>query len=329
MAVELREWRMAPGKTGRRSVAQERREGRRMNGDAVARGLGWFSIALGLGGLCAPRMVGQAIGVGSDRMAVNILRAVGLREIATGAAILASPNPTAAVWARVGGDAMDLALLGWALSSDETSRERAAGATALVAGITALDAWCGQHLQWHRDLAQPRGFYHTARAVVVNRRPREVYDFWRDFTKLPRFMSLVDSVETRGGKRSHWRIKGPAGMSWEWDAEIVEDRPGELLAWRSLDGAEIENAGRVAFERAPGNRGTVLKVELEYRPPAGRFGAGIARLFGQEPGQILQQDLRAMKALIETGEIPRSEASFGTFAHAARPPGEEEKESRR
>jgi uncharacterized membrane protein len=331
MAVELQEGRMTSGATGAASAGEEqrRRERPSIDSDMLARGLGWFSIGLGLGGLCAPRMVGELIGVGSDRTTRNILRAVGLREIAGGVAILGARDPTAGVWARVGGDVIDLALLGWALSSGRTQRDRVAGATAVIAGVTALDAWCGRRLQRSEGDARPSSAYSTKHSIAINRKPKEVYAFWRDFTKLPRFMSLVESIETTGHKRSHWRVKGPAGRTWEWDAEIIEDNPGQMLAWRSLDGADIENAGRVRFERAPGGRGTILKVELAYRPPAGRLGAALARLFGQEPGQILQQDLRAMKALIEAGEIPRSEASFGKLAHAGRPPTPEERESDR
>jgi uncharacterized membrane protein len=93
----------------------------------------------------------------------------------------------------------------------------------------------------------------------------------------------------------------------------VDDRPDELIAWRSLPGAAVENGGAVRFKSAPGGRGTEVIVHLHFSPPGGAVGASMARLFGEHPDQQLQDDLRRFKQVMETGEIARSEASESLF----------------
>lgn len=121
------------------------------------------------------------------------------------------------------------------------------------------------------------GAVHTINSLVMKRSPEELYRFWRDFQNLPRFMPHLESVQVSGDRRSHWVARAPAGMTVEWDAAITEDRPNQLIAWRSLDGADVDNSGTVRFERAAGHRGTVVKVELLYSPPAGVIGAAHRR----------------------------------------------------
>jgi uncharacterized membrane protein len=116
-------------------------------------------------------------------------------------------------------------------------------------------------------------------------------------------------VQVFDERRSHWKAKGPAGSSVAWGAEIVEDRPNERIAWRSLDGAEVDNSGSVRFVRAPGGRGTEVHVEIRYSPPAGAVGAMIARLFGEAPDQQLADDLLHFKQVMETGEVVLSDTS--------------------
>jgi len=158
------------------------------------------------------------------------------------------------------------------------------------------------------------------KSLVINHSPEELYRFWHNFENLPRFMYHLESVQPTGDRRSHWVVKGPAGTMVEWDAEITEDRPNELIAWRSLEGSDVNNQGVVRFERAPGNRGTIVRVEIEYNPPGGIIGATIAKLFGKEPGQQVQDDLRRFKQLIETGEVVQSDASIHWAPHPAQPP---------
>ncbi|MGE0132924.1 MAG: SRPBCC family protein [Blastocatellales bacterium] len=143
------------------------------------------------------------------------------------------------------------------------------------------------------------------KSVTIKRQAEELFRFWRNFENLPRFMNHLESVRVIDGHpngRSHWVAKAPAGMTVEWDAEIINEEPNELIAWRSLEGAQIPNAGSVRFEKAPNSRGTEVKVSLEYAPPAGKLGSLIAKLFGEEPERQVEEDLRRFKQLMETGE---------------------------
>jgi uncharacterized membrane protein len=143
--------------------------------------------------------------------------------------------------------------------------------------------------------------------VTINRSPRELYEFWRTFEKLPQFMNHLKSVTQTGSNRSHWVAKGPAGTSVEWDAEIINERPDELIAWRSLPDSDVDHAGTVRFEPAGGKRGTVVKVELHYKPPAGALGKALAQLFGESPEKQIHVDLHRFKQLMEAGEIATTE----------------------
>ena len=140
------------------------------------------------------------------------------------------------------------------------------------------------------------------KSVTINRSPEELYSFWRNFENLPRFMNHLESVKVEGANRSHWVAKGPAGTSVEWDAEVYNEKENEMIAWRSLEGSEVDNAGSVHFEPATGGRGTVVRVVLKYDPPAGKLGALVARLFGESPSQQIDEDLRRFKQLMEAGE---------------------------
>ena len=165
-----------------------------------------------------------------------------------------------------------------------------------------------------------RGRIHVRRSVTVDRGREEVYAFWRDFENLPRFMEHLESVRITDGDRSHWTARAPAGRTVEWDAELTEDVPGERIAWRSLPGADVPNRGVVRFVPAPADRGTEVHVELEYDPPAGRLGATVAKLFGEEPSIQVAADLRRFKQVLETGEVVRSDASIHRGMHPAQPP---------
>jgi uncharacterized membrane protein len=158
--------------------------------------------------------------------------------------------------------------------------------------------------------------------ITINCSPEVAYRFWRDFENLPRFMHHLEAVQVLDPLRSHWKAKAPAGTTVEWDAEIIEDRQNQAIAWRSLEGASVENAGVVRFTPAPGGRGTEVRVELRYNPPGGPIGAAVAKLFGEEPRQQVSDDLRAFKQMLEIGEIVRSDASIHGKPHPAQPPGE-------
>ncbi len=144
------------------------------------------------------------------------------------------------------------------------------------------------------------------RSVTIDKSPEELYRFWHNFGNLPRFMKHVESVRVIDERHSHWAVKAPAGRTVEWDAEIITDRPGEIIGWRTTGGA-VDHAGSVRFERAPGDRGTYVRVQLQYNPPAGKLGSVIAKLFGEEPDQQIKEDLARFKELMEVGEIPTTD----------------------
>lgn len=142
------------------------------------------------------------------------------------------------------------------------------------------------------------------RAVTIQKPRDELYRYWRSFQNLPTFMQHLESVTVTDDTHSHWVAKAPLGTQVEWDAEITEDRPGELIAWRSAEGAQVPNSGRVEFRDSTGGRGTVVRVNMEYAPPGGTLGALAALVTGEEPRKQVADDLRDFKALMETGEVP-------------------------
>jgi uncharacterized membrane protein len=289
----------------------------------LAHALGWFSLGLGATELLAPRIVAKLAGVNGKHTA--LIRFYGLRELASGIGILAQKQPTASMWSRVGGDVLDIASLGAAFASPTTKKGRLAFATASVLGVTALDVFCARQLT--RDSNADFTTIRVNRSVVMNRSAKDLYQFWRNFENLPQFMQHLESVEIIDERRSRWVAKAPAGTTVQWEAEIVEDEPSELIAWRSVKNSDVENSGFVLFEEAPAGRGTFVSVALEYRPPGGVVGAAIAKLFGEEPSQQLATDLRRFKQLIETGEVVLSDSTIHgvglTEQRAAQPPPDE------
>jgi uncharacterized membrane protein len=163
---------------------------------------------------------------------------------------------------------------------------------------------------------------HVSKTVTVMRPRDEVYRFWRQLERLPSFMIHHASVSEVSPVRSHWVAHAPGGSKVEWDAEIVDERENELISWRSCEGSEIPNAGTVRFTDAPADRGTEVRVELNYDAPAGRAGAAVAKLVGEEPSQQLTDDMRRFKQVMETGEVVLSDGSLmgaGEGASAERP----------
>src|SRR5829696_5712735 len=222
----------------------------------ITRLLGWFSLGLGVPQTVAPGRVNRLIGVHDDRSSRTWQRVVGLRELAAAAGIFTRPRPAGWLWARVAGDIKDLALLASAWRSNDRDAGRLAAATASVAGITAVDAFTAARMS-RLPSGVTKDMPVRVKASTTIRKPREeVYSFWRNLSNLPRFMAHLESVDVSSDGRSHWRATGPAGMTVEWDAEIVEDRPGNLIAWRSLPGGDVVHSGIVGFVDAPGERGT-------------------------------------------------------------------------
>jgi uncharacterized membrane protein len=293
----------------RSETAGAMQNGRRAEGGGVfskatpeqlAYGLGWFSMALGLGELLAPGAISSVVGAKGRHGAM--IRLLGLREIAAGALILSGAK-AAGCWSRVAGDLMDLALLGGDLATPGTDKRRAIGSTAAVVGVTVLDALTA----WELTQSQAGAYdVFVERAVTINRSPEECYRFWRDFENLPRFMPHLKSVRTTGENRTHW-IAGVGAKEFSWDAEVTADTPGQCISWHSLEGADVDHAGSVRFERAPGERGTIVRVQMHYAPPAAEAGAMVAKIMGQDPEQEIYRSLRRFKQVMETGDVVTTE----------------------
>ncbi len=303
-----------------RLADEDRGTGGKTNADL----LGYFSLGLGLAELLAPDAMSRLIGVRNpDATNHKTMRAMGLREIAAGIGILSSEQPAKAVWARVAGDAIDIALLGKTLANSDNHRGRTLFATANVLAVTALDVATARQLSEQPRTAgtesAKKGLIVTRHSITVQRPVAEVYAFWHNFQNLPRFMRHLESVTPTGNGRSHWVALAPAGKTVEWNAEIVEDRPNELISWRSLNGSDVYNAGTVTFRTAPGNRGTEIRVQFEYDPPFGKLGSKVAKLWREEPGQQTADDMRHFKQVMETGEILLSDATKQRGMHAAQP----------
>jgi uncharacterized membrane protein len=133
--------------------------------------------------------------------------------------------------------------------------------------------------------------------ILIRRDARSVYDYWRQLENLPTLMDHLESVVQLDPIRSHWIARGPFGLRVEWDAEIINEIPNRLLAWRSLEGADLVSAGSVQFRDTP--RGTEVTVTLQYAPPAGRAGAALAWFFGETPAQELREGLRRLRDRLE------------------------------
>jgi uncharacterized membrane protein len=140
--------------------------------------------------------------------------------------------------------------------------------------------------------------------VTISAPADRLFAFWRNLEQLPRFMDHLVSVRQIDERRSHWVAKAPGRRTVEWDAEIVNEIPRELIGWRTLEGSDVVSAGSVRFKTAAGNRGTEVRVHLQYDPPAGKVGATVAWLLGHEPSQTIREDLRRFKQLMEAGEVP-------------------------
>lgn len=162
-----------------------------------------------------------------------------------------------------------------------------------------------------------KGHLYVTTSVMIARPTQELYEFWRNFENLPRFMKHLENVQVYDPLHSHWRAKAPAGMNVEWDAEVTRDIPGQEISWRALPGSDVENWGTVRFRQAIDGRGTDVQVKMNYRPPGGKLGAAIAALFGEEPQQQVEDDLQRLKKMLEAGEIGATPSSQTTQSDVA------------
>jgi uncharacterized membrane protein len=193
----------------------------------------------------------------------------------------------------------------------------AAGGTALVArgmGMSLQSLRLPIHGSGSRDVDEPSGDEVTGAAATVNARraikveesivvdapPERVFTFWRRFENLPTFMAHLESVVELDDRRSHWVARVPGGPAIEWDAELVNEVSGELIAWKTVGNPDVAHAGSVHFSPAAGG-GTEVRFVIDYEPPGGRVGgvgAAIARLFGESPDQTVRKDLESLREVL-------------------------------
>lgn len=210
-------------------------------------------------------------------------------------------------WAALAGGA---AALGWGLTRRGYLGwpAAAAGAWYTVVGITG-ERNVLEYIGFTSPLDKSLPYGHGVkmrRSVTINRPIDQLYRYWRGFENLPQFMENLESVTVASDRFSHWVAIGPGGKRIEWDAEIIAERENEMIGWRSTGGI-VDHAGSVRFERAPGGRGTVVRVHIQSNPPGGRLGAKVAKLFGSSVEQMVREGLTRFKQLMEAGEIPTTE----------------------
>ncbi len=285
------------------------------DGSRLSRGLGWFSLGLGVTELAAPRTLARMIGVDPEGRTPMAVRTLGLREILSGLGVLLQPRHALPLWVRLAGDAIDLGIVAWAAKARRTNPQRLATAFVAIAGVTALDLIASRRVaRAHRKAIDP-----VIYAVTINKPVAEVYAFWRRLENLPQFMDYLDAVTERGDGRSHWVARLPIGGTMAWDAEIFDDRPSERIAWRTVPGTVLAHRGEVTFARTPGRDMTEVRVKLEL----GMFGAApsptLAKLLTKPQ---IKGDLRRFKQVMETGEVVRSDISIHHGRHPAQPSAE-------
>jgi uncharacterized membrane protein len=211
-------------------------------------------------------------------------------------------------WLALGGGAL-LLLLGASRRSTAGAFLAASSVPLLYRGITGR--WPGlmhdrPELNSTRTALTGDHGVHVREAIRLEVPLADVYSFWRRLENLPRFMTHLNRVTETADGHSHWVAIGPAGLRVEWDAKIINEIENQLIAWQSLPGSEVVSAGSVNFESVRGGQSTQLSVHLQYAPPAGKTGALIASLFGHEASQVVREELRHLKQLLEAGEMSRA-----------------------
>ena len=209
---------------------------------------------------------------------------------------------------RWAGVAMATAVVAYGLSRRSLSGAALAAAAAPLAYRGATGAWPGfsnGSADTRVALGGGRGI-HVREAIRLEVPLEVVYVFWRRLENLPLFMTHVQDVRDLGGGRSHWVAEGPAGVPVEWDAEIINEVPNEVIGWRSIAGSDIATAGSVHFSTARQGRSTQVSVNLQYSAPGGRASRLLAFVMGRDPAHMIREDLRRVKQLLEAGEVPRA-----------------------
>jgi uncharacterized membrane protein len=203
---------------------------------------------------------------------------------------------------------------GISFSAEETRKlALIGGCTLALFGLTRKSksglalATMGGLMAYAGSKQQDAARFHAESSFSVNCSPQTAFQFWRNLENLPRFMRHLDSVRDLGNGRSEWAAIGPLDTRVQWTAEIVNERENAFIAWRSLPGSDLHNSGSVEFKPAPGGRGTLVTVRMDYEPAAGAVGKAAAAILGKNPDFAIREDLRRFKALLEAGEIPTTE----------------------
>jgi uncharacterized membrane protein len=276
-----------------------------------ARGLGLVSLGLGVAQLTAPGALRRLTGVADSTMSRRVVPLAGARELVHATGLLATRRVGPWAWTRVAGDVIDLATLAVAFSRGTGShRRRLATVTGAVLAITALDVVTA--VQASRDgpaSARTGRPVELTATTTIRRRGADVYAFWRRLDTFASFMARVDDVRVTGDRTSHWMVSGPLGQTAEWDTEITEEVPVTTIAWRSVGDADLPNAGRVTFAAAPDGMSTEVHVSMAYDIPGGKPGRALAWYFGEQPQRQLDDDLRRLKQVLETGSVVRSDGA--------------------
>lgn len=276
--------------------SQQQSAGRAMGKAAAV--LGWVSIGLGVGEILAPRALSRLIGTTRQP---RMMRLMGVRKLASGLGMLTQARPAGWLWARAGGDLLDVAGL---LKAGDPARRRArrvGAALAAVGGVTALEVVLVRRWQSAARNAEP--VLRFSASAAINRPARECYQYWRNLENLPRFLKRVKSVEVNDDGRLHWIALGPAGKEIAWDSEIVEDVPEERIAWHSHGGAFVPDSGSIRFESIRGGEGAIARLHVNYNFPLRAGREAIRAFLGRDPGLRLRANLMRFKQMVETGEI--------------------------
>ncbi|MEO7933934.1 MAG: YgaP-like transmembrane domain [Chthoniobacterales bacterium] len=168
------------------------------------------------------------------------------------------------------------------------------GVTGHCRGYAVLGVDTARHD--HRGVPGNHG-HKIERSIRIHRPANEIFTFWRNLENIPKFMARVKFVEASSGQLSHWVAKGPGGVTVEWDAEVINEHPDQMIAWQSLPGAEIESAGSVWF--TPHGDMTEVKLSMQYHPPMGAIGDVVTKFLGDLPDREIEEDLARLKQLME------------------------------
>ena len=282
--------------------------------ETLARGLGWFSIALGLTEVFATEPFTETLGL---RGKESLVRAFGAREIAAGIGILATSGTSPGwVWARVAGDALDLAVLASAYTPDNPKRDNVCTALVAVAGVAVLDIICAEQLSQRAGVTansvaavgapKGSGAHELTYTVIINRPAVELQDLWRDAGIQAYIKSHYLHAEAMGDMQNvlRWKFTASTGQTFRWSEHVIAERAGEYTYFQSLPGADIPNEGSLHFRPAPNAGRTEVTLRFRFTPPGGVIGQAALRLASALPETFARDVLHRFKVVAETGEMP-------------------------